>query len=104
MRGSQTLFTDVFKTAVPDLKAQRKGRSAQLHTLRNECLVSRYYYYGKFTDKRYLTILEMLSREFFISTVTIPEVLNANFGLLNTLKEQQPKKAYFAKKWPHLVW
>lgn len=89
-------------TRTPD--ERRKGRSAELHDLRNECLVARYYFYGKFTDKRYSKILEDLSREFFLSTVTIPEVLDENFESLNELRNQQPTESFFKKKWPHLVW
>jgi len=103
MRGSQSIFRDVFENR-PAPEEKRKGRSATLHSQRNECLIARYYYYGKFTDKRYLSILETLSFEFHLSTVTIPELINDHIEQLSTLKAKQPAKSYFVKRWPHLVW
>jgi hypothetical protein len=105
-RGSLTLFANVFNEEVPSevLSKPRKGRSSELHSQRNDCLIDRYYFYGKYTEKRYLAILEDLSHEFFISTVTIPELITENYELLLALKEKKPSKQYFLKKWPHLVW
>lgn len=102
MRGSNTLFADIFEDQQP--VKQRKGRSSTLIAQRNECLIDRYYFYGKFCDKRYTSILKTLSLEFFISEVTIPEVITDNETFLHSLKKQQPTPQHFKKKWPHLVW
>ena len=101
MRGSNTLFSDIFEDNV--VIKQRKGRSADLIKLRNECLIDRYFYYGlqKF---RYNYILDILSKEFFLSPITIPEVIEANFEKLSALKKEQPAMKYFKEKWPHLSW
>ena len=104
MRGSQSLFADIFEEPPSMVERSRKGRSAQLHARRNECLIDRYYFKGKFTDKRYNKIISELSEEFFISPVTIPDLINDNFQLLASLKKQQPEKSYFVKKWSHLSW
>jgi hypothetical protein len=103
MRGQQSLFENVF-VAVPELTVSRQGRSEELIKERNECLVSRYYYYGKFTDKRYDAIMNDLKKEFFIETMTIQERIQENFEILAELKKQQPSKNHFKDKWPHLVW
>lgn len=103
MRGQQSLFENMF-VAVPELTVSRQGRSEELIKERNECLVSRYYYYGKFTDKRYEAIMNELKKEFFIETTTIEERIQENFEKLAELKKQQPQKNYFKDKWPHLVW
>ena len=102
-RGSQTLFAEIFEST-PGVAEQRKGRSADLHKKRNECLIDRYYFYGKFEEKRYSIILETLSHEFFISVVTIPDVISENVAQLQVLKREKPTEHYFKKKWPHLVW
>jgi len=102
-RRSVKIFDEVFQTLPADIE-RKKGRSAQLHNRRNECLIDRYYYYGKFTDKRYLDILDDLSREFFLSPVTIPDLIADNISMLTKLKAQQPSKSYFSKKWNHLMW
>jgi len=103
MRGSLSLFADVFEKPAPEA-SRKKGRSAELNARRNECLVDRYFFYGKYTDKRYSNIIEILSQEFFLSTVTIPEVISENVALLAKLKKEQPSKSFFSKKWTHLNW
>lgn len=100
-RGSNTLFSDIFEDA-PVKPFQRKGR--ELNAKRNECLVDRYYYYGKFEQWRYSYILDTLSTQFFISTITIAEAIEDNFDQLAALKRDKPQPAYFKKKYPHLVW
>jgi hypothetical protein len=103
-RGSLKLFKDLIDEQ-PQLKEKKQGRSAELHTKRNECLIERYHYYLNFTDKRYMSILAILQEEFFInSDFTIPQVIDDNYESLIKLKSLQPAKDYFKKKWPHLVW
>jgi superfamily II RNA helicase len=103
-RGSLTLFKDVFEAPAKPVEVKRKGRSADLIEQRNELLVTRYYYYGKFTDKRYSTILMQLSAEFHLSMVTIPETITENFHLLEKLRQSDFEPSDFKKRWPHLVW
>ncbi|OJW78582.1 MAG: hypothetical protein BGO69_00930 [Bacteroidetes bacterium 46-16] len=84
--------------------SKRKGRSNKLVERRNECLLSRYYYYNSYTDKRYEAIMQHLSDEFFLSPTTIHDLLQDNMHYLHELKNEQPKKAYFEHKWPHMTW
>jgi hypothetical protein len=102
MRGTLTIFKDVFET--PPIKKEENGTGRDLLKQRNECLVDRYYFYGKFTDKRYSKILEHLSQEFFLAQITIADLLQDNFEMIDKLRHEQPQKNYFTKKWPHLVW
>jgi hypothetical protein len=105
MRGSSSLFTDLLDTKVSASKIEkRKGRSADLIKARNECLVARYYFYLNFSERRYEIIVELLSKEFFISTVTIPELLSKNIQLLENFRKNKTDKTYFDKKYPHLKW
>jgi len=103
-RGSLSLFVNIFEDTPSEAASKRKGRSAELHSIRNECLIDRYYYYGKFTQNRYSNILDILSKEFFITPTTILELIQENFQLLADLKIKQPAHTYFQKKWPHLKW
>ena len=103
-RGSNTLFSDIFIDQPEETSTQRRGRSAYFHSQRNECLVDRYYYYCKVSEKRYDIVLEKLSVEFFLSTVTIPEIIDSNYEHLVRLKKAAPDAQHFKKKWPHLVW
>lgn len=104
MRGSLTLFTDIFEESTIAPEAKKKGRSSELHTKRNECLIHRYYFYGNFSDMRYTSIIEALATEFFLSTATIPDLIKDNIQLLKELKDKKPNKAFFARKYPHLNW
>jgi hypothetical protein len=57
-KGSVTAFRNMFvdrSEALHTKKTERRktGRSAALVKLRNECLLDRCYYYGKYSDKRY---------------------------------------------------
>lgn len=103
-RGTLTLFQDIFIEESPRPDRLRKGRSPHHIGKRNECLTDRYYYKARFTGKRYDLILKDLSDEFFLSEVTIPEIIDGNYSQLQLLKKEQPNKNTFQKKWPHLVW
>lgn len=105
MRGSNTLFADIFEEETLPAKTG-KGRSNTLHDARNEALISRYYYYGKFFENKlnYNYIITTIAGEFWLSPVTVPEVINANFEILAKLKSEKPALKYFKEKYPHLVW
>ena len=104
-RGSITLFKAIFiETEEMPVVEKRKGRSELLNSKRNECLIDRYFFYGKFSALKYEKILENLSAEFFLSEVTIPKIVDEHLEKLVALKAQKPSKQYFQKKWPHLVW
>lgn len=104
-RGVNTLFSNIFIEESPaPAEKQEKGRSKILNSKRNECLIDRYFFYGKFSGLRYDLILEKLSLEFFLSEVTIPKVVDENLDKLIELKKNKPTKEDFQNKWPHLVW
>ena len=102
-RGTQSLFQGIFEDA-PIRVRTGKGRNSDLNAKRNEQLVARYYYYGKFYETRYTAILSKLESEFYIISVTVVEVITANHSLLMNLKKTQPTIKYFKDKWPHWVW
>ncbi len=102
MRGSNTLFADIFIDEKP-VEKQVKGRSASLNSQRNELLVHRFYYHG-LKGLRYDLVIAEISKEFFLTDVTIPKVIADNYPLLTALKKSPPSKQFFQKKWPHLVW
>jgi hypothetical protein len=107
LRGSNTLFKDIF--IEPPVK-QDKGRSKDLYASRNECLIDRYCYLAQTTDKRYEAIVKLLSGHFFISEVTVVNVIGEHADKLTATrrdyKELPPAKLQkrLQIKWPHLVW
>lgn len=102
-RGTNKNFADIFEDELAKPK-KHKGRGRELHNKRNECLIDRYYYYGKFEKLRYSIILETLSTQFFISHITISEIIDDNYQQLLDLKKKEPSIVYFKKKWLHLNW
>jgi hypothetical protein len=107
MRGSQTLLLfciDKPSEAADSSARRKKGRSEILNKKRNECLAARFFFYLNFTDRRYDKIIADLSKEFFLSAATIPDVLTDNAVLLNELRINKPDKKYFVSNWPHLNW
>lgn len=103
-RGVNTLYNQIFVEPSPVPESKKKGRNEALNAKRNECLIDRYFFYGKFSGLRYDLILSALSEEFFLSEVTIPKVVDENLEKLVALRQMKPSKQYFQKKWPHLVW
>jgi hypothetical protein len=101
-RGSQTLFKDFFKDEPLSEKQKRGPR--EMNQRRNECLVARYFFYAKYSGLGYGIILRILSREFFLSEDTLPDVIEANFERLAALKKNPPDKVQLMEKWPHLNW
>lgn len=100
-RGSQ-LYKKIF---IKDKESTgRKCRNAELYIKRNELLIARFFYYGQFTNTRYEKILDILSEEFFLTTNTIPRVIQSNQDMLTVLVKAKPVKSFFTKKWPHLNW
>ncbi|MFT3750950.1 MAG: hypothetical protein QM768_21735 [Agriterribacter sp.] len=106
MRGALTLFHNIF-TDTDTLPApkQRKGRSADLIEKRNDLLIHRYVFYCALKPRlSYEFVIEKLAEETFLSPVTIPELIAENRGKIHALRQQEPTKSYFQKKYPHFVW
>jgi len=102
MRGKQ-VFKEMGKN---DRLGQdwRKGRDTKLLEKRNECLIARYYYYRNFTDKRYEVIIDLLVDEFWLTRLTLPQIISKYTSELRKLTDLRPDKTYFTNKWPHLKW
>lgn len=106
MRGNKlfnTLFTDNKEENKP-ATTERKGRGEDYIIQRNKLLLSRYYYYGHFTDKRFPVILNCLSREFQLAERTIQNILQTETAILKELRNNKPDLAYFKRKFPWFAW
>lgn len=86
------------------VKAARKGRSDRLVAKRNECLVARSFYYGYYKNKVYDEMLQLLEAEFFLSKVTISQILQAHSEQIVKLKEKKRSLFFFQSRWEHLRW
>lgn len=104
MRGN-SLFTSLFDTLEPlPVKDLRKGRNADHDARRNEALLARFYYLGRFTEKRYSAIMQQISDEFYLSERRIQDIMQQQSDVLRKLRQQQPAATWFVHEYPHLVW
>lgn len=102
MRGANTLFADVFE--LPVQEKSRKGRSLFHIQQRNHCLIDRFVFYGRTTGFRYELLIRILSKEFFLSEDTIPDIIDNNYDLLRASKTANQTKDNLKEKWPHMHW
>ena len=66
-------------------------------------LCHRYCFYLTNTAKRD-EILNKLSKEFFISTGRIADILVEQTDTIKAIRTEAPKKSWFQMQWAHLVW
>ena len=103
MRGQNTLFNHFIET--PVTKTVRKGRSADMIALRDECLLHRYYYYIKLQHKRYDAAIQELSREFYIKNSNIIYRMQCNSDRLEQImKKEQPDLDQLRLLYPWWTW
>jgi hypothetical protein len=96
-------FKNLFGEQVTE-EQKKKGRDAELVAQRDECLFHRYYYYAKLHRVDFEPAMRILCEEFFLSTDTIPRIVNEYTVQLRQLMNGQPDLNYFRRKYPHLVW
>lgn len=103
MRGQQSLFNNYIESPVK--KTTRKGRSADMIALRDECLLHRYYYHIKLQGKRYDMAIQELSREFWIKSSNIIYRLQCNSKRLEQImKQEQPDLKQLRILYPWWAW
>lgn len=66
-------------------------------------LIARYCFYLGNTPN-YQDILTKLSKEFFISTGRIADILVSKSDEIKALKNNAPKQSWYKVQWAHLVW
>lgn len=69
-----------------------KGRSAELVSKRNKCIICRFYYYVKEKNLRYKDVIALLSEEFFLAQRTIINIVVSTSSMpgcsYNEMKEE----------------
>jgi len=101
MKGHQTLFNDIIEESPLRIV---KGRSERLDNLRNQCLVERYLYMMKVTGWRYDLMLNLIAKDFFLSERTVTNILDENYHIVSSVRNNIPAKKELEKKWPHYNW
>ncbi len=76
MRGKNA-YDALFKTGENKNRKNSKGRNNDLIIERNECLYSRFFFYSRMQRKRYEDVIEILSKEFFLSSCRIAVLIES---------------------------
>ncbi len=100
-----TLFNDLLpETALPTKDSIGNGK--MLTKRRNELMLDRLFYLKKIFTFDYNAVLEILSYEFFLTDITIPQIIQKeeNQSYLRNLKAKPLNRNDLEKKWPHMVW
>ncbi len=103
MRGEQVIFKNISEIdSIP--KQVKKGRNRELLNERNRALINRYYYYKSSSTLRYEAILSKLRCEFYLSQVTIVEIITANVDELVSIQKIKPSISTLKKDFQHFNW
>ncbi len=104
LRGKRKIkaITAVMATSEQeDIISPKESRS--LYDEKVKLLTARYYYYNN-KLKNYEKVLQMLEKEFFISTGRIADIIAKQIPVLHALRDQAPKREWFKTNWRHLTW
>ena len=104
-RGATTLFSNIFEqtTPIPD-----SGKS--LRQQKVECIIDFYYYAGRKTGSSYPKLLELCSELFFLSSITLHDIMQKNVDDLLIIKQQwkdvkvEKLQKQMELKWPYINW
>ncbi len=115
MRGSQTIYKNLFNETVAEIVATKQP---SLRDLRNECILDYYYYHGrketiingKATRMSYPSLLEVVGAAFFLSTFTIHDIISKSTDQIAILKQEwkdrpvQQLRKHLEGKWSMFIW
>jgi len=103
MRG-QTLFNELTTNDEKPTSLGLRGRNKVLISIRNECLLYRYYYYARLVKSNFPDTLKCLSEEFFLSERTIVDILSNEGVKLKRITDEKMSIKKLIEKFNHLKW
>lgn len=103
MRGKHTLKKLGELLTPEDNSTILQPSANSLYEEKCKCIAARYYYYHS-QKMNYEDILIKLQSEFYVSTGTIATIVTRNVEEVKKLREQAPKRSWFATQWAHLIW
>lgn len=104
MQRGRALFEELNYDSTKIPGSASKGRSKILLESRNRCISYRYWYHSKRHKKRYDLVLELLSREFFLSERTLIDIIALNSDTMKDLYETNPKISALKIEYEYLIW
>lgn len=105
MRGKQKFKALAGKSSVASPK---KSISIKQKDEKIALMAARYVYYSTYGDTNGKMVMEevltRLSKEFFLSTNRIANILTDNAHLIDNLRRKAPDKKWFRQEWSYWVW
>ena len=103
MNFSHTLFGR--EVAETEQEQDKKGRNAAMIDARNEHLLYRFCHYRQNPRTAYDWILDQLSKEFYITPLTIGQIIMEHQDRLSRIaKVERPSAKDMEKKYPWMNW
>lgn len=107
MRGSKKIYTELLSLTTDK---RRKGRCSKLNDAKANCIIDRYLFYLLMSELRFEAIISKVGNDFFLSPVTIGNIINQQYTVLMQQKKEYSNtdkgalKRNMAKKWPQYTW
>ncbi len=114
-RGSQSIFKNLFNEPAT---APASPEQPTRHQKKIQCIIDYYYctgrkkvpVSGRMVSINYFSLINLVAETFFLSPVTVREIIESNREKTDLLKQEWKDKEPEAiqkamqKKWPMLVW
>lgn len=115
-RGHTSIYKNLFDEPVGS--AAPETPQPTIREKKVECILETYYYYGrkettvngKPVRMNYTALLEVVAANFFISTITLHDIVSKNMDKITILKQEWKSRPiaelqkHMARKWPMFVW
>lgn len=82
----------------------KRGRSAELILLRDECILYRLYYYTNILGKNYTDATEAISKEFFITHKNVMHRIQQHSGVMKKIRQVKPAYSFLTSRYPFFNW
>lgn len=113
-RGVHTIYRNLFGETTPAAPSS----TPSIREKKIECIIDTYYYYGnrehmvngKPVRMDYASLLEVVAGNFFLSTITLHDIICRNIDKVAILKQEWKNRPvaelqkHLQKKWPMFVW
>jgi hypothetical protein len=95
---------DLRKYCHEPIRPMRKGRSESRISLRDEKLITRFYYYAEIGKLNYSNILSKLSEEFDIDENVVRARIKKRTDILDKLYVEKPSVHCLRRKYSYFNW
>ena len=103
MTGSQTLYTGLFPSAIPENPGEKGKRNAFIER-RHDAMASRFYFHAQLRRLRYDDCICELSDEFHLSHNVVTLNLRKRIDFIKKLVEEKATVTDLQRDFPYFNW